>query len=311
MPRTASPFGFLEPMLPSLVDQAPEGDTWIHEIKYDGYRTQLAIAGKDTRAFTRNGFDWTDRYGPIVEAARSLRCLSAVLDGEICVQDEGGVTRFNALRSAIRNKPERLIFFAFDLLSLDGEDLRADPLLARRLRLHDLVGSDPVSRIHFSPDYEGDAKRFFRAADRQGLEGVVSKRVDSPYTAGQSRAWLKTKCFTLGDFQVIGVERTATGVPEALLATTGDKPAYVGRAVVGLGGKDRERFWADLARLGTPQSRLAGVIAKRKANWVKEGLVARVRHLRGEEMLRHASLKAIGPRDELPSEVEVRHPNDE
>ena len=123
------------------------------------------------------------------------------------------MTRFGALRSAIQSAPERLIFFAFDLLHLDGEDLRDDPLLARRLRLQDLVGADAGSRIQFSADYEGDGAAFFRAADRHGLEGIVSKRADSRYTAGESRAWRKTKCFALGDFQVVGrrafVDRSA------------------------------------------------------------------------------------------------------
>ena len=152
---------------------------------------------------------------------------------------------------------------------------------------------------------------FFRAADQHGLEGIVSKRPDSRYVAGESRAWLKTKSFTLGDFQVIGVERSTTGVPEVLLATTGEDPAYVGRAVIGLAGKARERFWSDVDRLGTPRSRLKGTIAKRKVAWVKEGLVARVRHLRGEEMLRHASVKAVGAKGEMPGDVEARHPEEE
>jgi ATP-dependent DNA ligase len=98
-------------------------------------------------------------------------------------------------------------------------------------------------------------------------------------------------------------------MPEALLATTGDEPVYVGRAVLGLGGQERERFWKQVDSLGTPQSRLAGVIAKRKASWVKEGLFARVRHLKGEEMLRHATVKAVGIEGELPVDVDTRHPD--
>ncbi len=126
------PAGFIEPMLPTLVDEAPDGDAWVHEIKYDGYRTQLVLAGQDSRAFTRNGYDWTDKYGIVVAAAKALKCRSAVIDGEMCVQNADGVTDFKALRSAIRRSPERLMLFAFDLLALDGRDLRGEPLLDRR-----------------------------------------------------------------------------------------------------------------------------------------------------------------------------------
>jgi bifunctional non-homologous end joining protein LigD len=137
-------------MLPSLVEAAPDGAEWLHEIKYDGYRTQLAIDGRDIRAFTRNGHDWTDRYAPVVTSARGLRCQSAIIDGEMCVQNEAGVTDFRAFRRSIESAPHRLVLFAFDLLLLDGRDLRDDPLIDRRRRLQDLIGVDMVTRIHFS-----------------------------------------------------------------------------------------------------------------------------------------------------------------
>lgn len=302
MPRTASPpIGFLEPMLPSLVEKPPDGQEWLHEIKYDGYRTQLAISGKATQAFTRNGYDWTQRYAPVVTSARALRCKSAILDGEMCVQNADGVTDFSALRRSIVSAPERLVLFAFDLLMLNGRDLRGDPLVERRRRLQDLIGVDIASRVHFSPEHTGSGPAFFRAADRHGLEGIVSKRADSRYTAGRTKAWLKTKCYAVEDFSVIGVERSSTGIPVALLATSGDVPAYVGDAMLTLKSKEREAFWSSVETLGTPRSRLSGAIAKRKASWVKDGLVARVRHLKGEEMLRHATVQSVGrnrPADE-------------
>ena len=111
------PAGFVEPMLPTLVDEAPDGEAWVHEIKYDGYRTQIVTAGKNSRAYTRNGYDWTDKYGIVVAAAKALKCRSAVIDGEMCVQNAAGVTDFKALRSAIKRSPERLMLFAFDILS--------------------------------------------------------------------------------------------------------------------------------------------------------------------------------------------------
>jgi bifunctional non-homologous end joining protein LigD len=109
--RHLPPSTFITPALPSLVDVPPAGDGWIHEIKHDGYRTQLLIAGGRARAFTRNGHDWTEKYAPIARAVEHLACTSAVLDGELVVQDERGVSDFSALRRAIHRQPERLVFF--------------------------------------------------------------------------------------------------------------------------------------------------------------------------------------------------------
>ena len=287
------PSGFIAPMLPTLVDEAPDGAEWHHEIKYDGYRTILSLDREHTAAFTRNGFDWTDRYMDVVENALQLRCGSALIDGEMCVQNAAGITDFKALRSALKSSPGRLVLFAFDLLALDGRDLRAEPLVDRRRRLQDLVGAGRAPRIHFSGEHVGDGPAFFKAADEHGLEGIVSKRADSRYVSGRAKTWLKVKSFTVGDYSVLGVERSDTGIPVALLATLGRDPTYVGNAMVTLPTKERESFWRSVERMGTPKARLAGLTKNRKATWIKEGLVARVRHLRGEEKLRHASMQSL------------------
>ena len=115
--------GYVEPMLPTLIESPPEGDDWVHEIKYDGYRTIVAVDGVDTRAFTRNGHDWSAKYNMIVHQAAGLRCDTAILDGEMIVQNQDGVSDFGALRSAITAAPQRLILYAFDLMMLNGKDL--------------------------------------------------------------------------------------------------------------------------------------------------------------------------------------------
>jgi ATP-dependent DNA ligase len=127
--RTPS-LGFIPPQLPSLTDQPPEGADWIHEVKHDGYRTMLVIERGTARAYTRNGHGWSDRYPGIIMAARNLPCRTAILDGEVIVQDGRGVSDFEALQSALRSKTIHLIFYAFDLLHLDGKDLREKPLLS-------------------------------------------------------------------------------------------------------------------------------------------------------------------------------------
>ena len=115
---------FIPPQLPTLSTEPPSGPEWLHEIKHDGYRTLVVIDHGKARAFTRNGYDWTAKYAPIVTACAKLRCQSALIDGEMVVENEHGVSDFAALRSAIANNPSRLVFFAFDLLFLNGQDLR-------------------------------------------------------------------------------------------------------------------------------------------------------------------------------------------
>src|SRR5688572_24616393 len=115
--------GFIRPLRPTLVYEPPSGEGWIHEIKHDGHRTILVVEDGAARAFTRNGHDWTDRYSRVVTCAAGLPCRSAILDGEVIVQDENGRSDFSALRRAMKREPHRLVFFAFDLLLLDGKDL--------------------------------------------------------------------------------------------------------------------------------------------------------------------------------------------
>ena len=139
---------FVETMQPILVEHAPEGTGWLHEIKYDGYRTQLALGDVGPRAYSRSGLDWTSKYGNLIEDAKAIRCRSALIDGEVCVQDDRGVTDFGLLPGAIRKSPGKLVFFAFDLLHLDGEDLRARPLEAGEIALvaAGRARADPVER---------------------------------------------------------------------------------------------------------------------------------------------------------------------
>ena len=134
-PALTDRLSFIEFQSPTLVEQPPEGDDWIHEIKHDGYRTQLVIERGQARAFTRKGFDWSTRYQPIVTAAAELPVKSAILDGEMIVMNEAGISDFHNLRSAMRWQPDRLAFVAFDLLHLDGADLRRRPLMERRTAL--------------------------------------------------------------------------------------------------------------------------------------------------------------------------------
>ncbi len=146
MSRVSTRLRFIEPQLASPVDQPPEGTHWIHEIKHDGYRSQVVIERDRARVFSRNGYDWSDRYPGIVCAAAKLQCKSAIIDGEAIVQNGHGASDFDALQSALRKQPYGIILYAFDLLHLDGKDLRQETLLERRAHLQALVGYDDESR---------------------------------------------------------------------------------------------------------------------------------------------------------------------
>jgi bifunctional non-homologous end joining protein LigD len=131
---------FIPPQLPSLTDQPPEGADWIHEVKHDGYRTMLLVERGSALTYTRNGHNWSDRYPGITAWARKLPCRAAILDGEVIVQDAHGVSDFGALQAALRSRTAHLIFYAFDLLHLDGKGLRERPLIERRAKLKQLIG---------------------------------------------------------------------------------------------------------------------------------------------------------------------------
>ena len=283
---------FISPQLATAVDHPPPRAGWIHEVKHDGYRTLLIIERHTARAFTRNGFDWSDHYAGITRAAAKLDCRSAIIDGEVIVQNERGVSDFEALKSAIRWTPQRLLFCAFDLLHLNGKDLRDLPLVERRARLRELVPSEHP--FLFSEEFTGDAAAFFKAcADRQ-LEGIVSKLASSKYRSGRSKTWLKTKCFTEGSFIIIGTARDRkTKAPLALLARAdAEGLAYAGSAFIALSAHEREAL---KARLKTSKVERCPIpkLRFRDAEWVKPQLLARVRHLAGVKYLRHGTVRGF------------------
>jgi bifunctional non-homologous end joining protein LigD len=287
-------FGFVEPQLASPVYQPPEGKHWIHEIKYDGYRCQVLLDRGQARVFSRNGHDWSDRYPAIVRAAANLRCQSATIDGEAIVQDENGASDFEALGSAMQQRPDSIILYAFDLMHLDGKDLRHEALSVRRALLWALIGTDDESRIQSSEEFRGDGAEFYKACADNGLEGIVSKHVDSHYRSGRTKTWLKTKCFTESTFVVVGTDRDRkTGAPRALLAyNDGAGVNYAGAAFIALGDDARTEFLAEVERLTTSwaafkTSRLTDV------RWCQPKLTVRVKHLAGSKMLRHATVKGL------------------
>jgi bifunctional non-homologous end joining protein LigD len=191
--RMAAPLiradGFVAP-IPALAAQPPSGPDWAHEVKHDGYRLIVRRDGKAVRLFTRRGHDWTDRYPAIAAAAEKLRARSFTLDGEAVVSGADGIGIFDALHR--RHRATDAMLYAFDLLELNGTDLRPLRLSERKAKLARPLARAPIG-IVYSEHPEEDGAVVFRHACKLGLEGIVSKRLSAPYRSGPSRDWIKVK----------------------------------------------------------------------------------------------------------------------
>ena len=187
------PAKFVHPCIPTAGKDIPKGDGWLHEPKFDGYRFQIVKGTRAVRLYSRNGYDWTKRLPGFADAFQGLPCRSAVLDGELILPDEDSTPDFDGLHTAVREAQEHeLVFFAFDLLYRDGKDLRALPLIERKRRLIRLVGRAEIPCLHLVQTFD-DGLKLLEAAERHGLEGIVSKRRDAPYRSGPCRDWVKAK----------------------------------------------------------------------------------------------------------------------
>ena len=181
---------FIEPCLPSPADRPPSGPGWIHEVKLDGFRMMVRRDPAGVRLMTRNGHDWTDRFPLNAEAAGKLRARSFLIDGEAVACDGDGMPSFDRLR--YRRADGDVFLYAFDLLELDGEDMRREPLEVRKRQLASLLRPAPVG-LQFNEHIEEPGEVVFRHACKLGFEGIVSKRLGSSYRSGRSRDWLMMK----------------------------------------------------------------------------------------------------------------------
>lgn len=301
--RTAIMPDFVAPQLASPRDDPPDGEGWLHEIKLDGYRTLAHLDGGAVRFLTRNGVDWTDRYGRLGEAFRGLPCRRALIDGEIVVQDERGVSDFARLQDALATgKVEALLFFAFDLLHLDETDLQGVALASRKQVLARLLAdAGRHSALQLSSHIEGDGQALLGEACRMGVEGIVSKRREAPYRSGRSRTWWKCRCANAGDFVIVGYTRSeaAGGLAALLLAETDKKGAlsYVGktgtgftRAVAADLEKRLEAIRSDQPAVDVPRE-----VRNERPLWVAPKLLAEVRFATRtvDGRIRHSSYRGL------------------
>ncbi|MET0340966.1 MAG: non-homologous end-joining DNA ligase [Polyangiales bacterium] len=305
----------LDVALATLVDQAPVGDEWLHEIKLDGYRIVARIAQGKVQLLSRRHHDWTAKAPTIARALEALPVHNAVLDGELCSVRKDGVTDFQALQNAMSESgAASLKYFAFDLLFLNGEDLRAESLLDRKAALAGLLGrAKPSALLRLSDHVVGDGPRFFAQACKLGLEGIISKRATAPYRATRGHDWLKIKCisrqeFVIGGFTPPAGARTHFG---ALLigVREGTKLRYAGKVGTGFSGRTLASLHAKLTPLQRDTAPFAnpprGAPVK-GARWVEPVLVAEIAftEFTKDGHLRHPSF--VGLREDKAAKDVVR-----
>ncbi len=291
-----------KPQLASPVDEPPKGKDWLHEIKFDGYRTIAIVEDAKARLLTRNGHDWTKRYGALADAFAELPCKSAVIDGEVVVPDERGVTRFGALQDALANGEfSQMVFYAFDLPYLNGYDLTAAPLIERKKLLEKLLAPvvGDTSAIQFSGHVVGQGDALFESASEHGLEGVVSKRADSRYFQDRSKTWVKAKAKKLEVFTIVGYTTSpqAGGLAALLLAEEGaDGLVSVGKVGTGFSSSEAKALLKRLEALARKDAPVeVPALIARGAHWVDPVLKARVLYgnRTADNQLRHSVFRGL------------------
>ncbi len=296
---------FVPPALATLAENAPDSANWIHEIKFDGYRLQARLDGSKVKLLTRNGLDWTRKFATVAEAIAELPAETALIDGELVVEDGEGVSSFSLLQQDLKaGRHDRMVLYVFDLLHRDGVDLRPQPLQARKAALAELLEGAPAKgAIRLSELIDETGSVLLKHACRMNLEGIISKLEDAPYRSGRSRDWLKTKCSDRQEFVVAGfVPSTADARAVGALVLgvyEGDKLQYAGRTGTGFThqvARDLYRKLKALRRDGTAFDSLpAEERGARGPVWVDPKTVVEV-DVRGwthGDRVRHASYQGL------------------
>jgi bifunctional non-homologous end joining protein LigD len=293
-----APFpAFIQPCLALARNEVPTARGLIHELKLDGYRVQAHIQDGRVRLYTRGGFDWTSRFATIVAGLTRLPAAKLVLDGEIICADQDGRPNFSALQDDLkRGRHDRLVYYASDLLHLDGFDTRPAPLLERKRVLQSVLSECRAQRIFYSEHFEDGSGLYARATD-MNLEGIVSKMAGAPYRSGRCEHWLKVKCWRRDRFVVVGfVPEGASGILKLRLARReGGALIYIGRVGTGWDHKTAAAIRRALEPLARPMPALTVPVKKRDTTWVEPRFDAEITYseITNDGMVRQPSFKAL------------------
>lgn len=304
--------GFIPPQLATLVKEPPSGDEWLHELKFDGYRMLCRIDRGRVSIWSRNGKDWTEKFQNVVEAVKSLKATSAMLDGEIVIVDAQGRSSFQKLQRAMgKATTTGFAYEVFDLIYLDGYSLTRTPLKHRKELLKNLAGSNSRGVIRYSEHISGNGDEFFKHACEYGIEGIVSKLANSLYESTRNRNWLKVKCAKQQEFVIAGYTPSSKGLPGfgSLVLGVYDKGKliYAGRVGTGFTFKQRSDLKKQLDKLSRETSPLA-VIPKDpglpETHWTEPKMIAEVAFIEwtSDGSIRHPSFQGVRE-DKNPREV--------
>lgn len=306
----APKWNFIEPMLCQPADAAPNGDQWLHEIKYDGYRLLAAVSGDSVRLYTRKGLDWTGRFQTIADALAKLNLKDVLIDGEVAVAHANGRTDFASLQRSLEDGVAKGVsYYAFDLIADGARDLRKTPLIERKARLEEVLVKAKAP-IRISPYFEGNGPAVLEAFREKELEGVISKKANSTYQSGRTSTWLKVKLVNEQEFIVIGYQISQRGRSFAsLMLATREKGELVYRGNVGTGFNEKTlaALSAQLTKIerAKPAVKIPRALMK-GAKWVDPKLVVQVRYseLTPDGYVRHGVY--LGQRgDKSPKDVDA------
>jgi bifunctional non-homologous end joining protein LigD len=309
---TRNPFNTADVQLAKLVKTVPEGEDWFYELKYDGYRIMAFIEGNSVRLMTRNNNDYSKRFNEISLALLDwAKRRAIVLDGEIVITDPSGKTDFQALQNYLKNhKSQSLTYIIFDLLALDGVDLRGHSLIERKEMLETLM-KDALKNLYYSRYVRGNGKESFAVACEANMEGIVGKKASSVYSGTRNGDWIKLKCDKRQEFVIGGYslsDKKTYGVSSLLLGVyEGEELIYAGRAGTGISESDMkvlEEKFKNIMRSDTPFKLAPKSRRDEKVTWLEPNLVAEIKFAEWteENLLRHASFKGLRS-DKNPKEI--------
>ena len=316
--RKAAMPEFIPAQLATLVTEAPKGNEWLHELKFDGYRLLCHLERGRVRLWTRNQKDWTEKFPDVVKALKTLRVQSAILDGEIVALDASGRSSFQMLQQSIKKTSGRhLVLHVFDLIYIDGYNITRTPLILRKQVLAELLETvSGKGMLRYSDHVEGNGPKFLQQACGYGLEGIVSKLANSVYESTRSRNWQKVKCLKRQEFVIAGYTLSDKGIPfSSLVLGVYDKGTlvYAGRVGTGFSTKQRVELKKMLDKIARPTKPFA-VIPKdpglRRAMWAQPKLVGEVAFAEwtNEGVIRHPSFQGLRE-DKSPTEIIRENPS--